>query len=43
MTPFFTPFRDLLHVAWLGADGFTSLPKEDMLRISFMPTKVIKK
>jgi hypothetical protein len=32
---FFTSFRDLLHVANLrhGANGFTSLPKEGMLRI----------
>jgi hypothetical protein len=32
---FFTPFRDLLHVANLrhGANGFTSLPKEEMLKI----------
>jgi hypothetical protein len=31
----FTPFRDLLHAASLrnGANGFTSLPKEAMLRI----------
>jgi hypothetical protein len=31
----FTPFRDLLHAANLrhGANGFTSLPKEGMLRI----------
>jgi hypothetical protein len=35
ITPFSTPFRDLLHAANLrhGTDGFTSPPKEDMLRI----------
>jgi hypothetical protein len=35
-----TPFRDLLHAANLGhgANGFTSLPKEVMLRI-FSPEK----
>jgi hypothetical protein len=34
------PFRDLLHAANLrhGANGFTSLPKEGMLRI-FSPEK----
>jgi hypothetical protein len=34
MTPF-TPFKDLLHVANLrhGTNGFTSPPKEGMLRI----------
>jgi hypothetical protein len=33
----FTPFRDLLHTENLrhGANGFTSLPKEGMLRIFF--------
>ena len=32
-----TPFRDLLHAANLrhGTDGFTSPPKEDVLRIFF--------
>ena len=32
-----TPFRDLLHAANLrhGTDGFTSPPKEGMLRIFF--------
>jgi hypothetical protein len=37
---FFTPFRDLLHAANLrhGANCFTSLPKEGMLRI-FSPEK----
>jgi hypothetical protein len=32
---FSTPFRDLLHAANLrpGTDGFTSPPKEGMLRI----------
>jgi hypothetical protein len=40
MTPFSTPFRDLLHAANLrhGTDGFTSPPKEGMLRI-FSPEK----
>jgi hypothetical protein len=35
MTPFSTSFRDLLHAANLrhGTYGFTSPPKEDMLRI----------
>jgi hypothetical protein len=35
MTPFFTPFRDRLQAANLrhGANGFTSLPNEGMLRI----------
>jgi hypothetical protein len=35
MTPFFTSFRDLLHAANQrhGANGFTSLLKEGMLRI----------
>jgi hypothetical protein len=35
MTPFSTPFKDLLHAANLrhGAKGFTSLPKEGLLRI----------
>jgi hypothetical protein len=39
MTPFM-PFMDLLHAANLrpGANGFTSLPKEGMLRI-FSPEK----
>jgi hypothetical protein len=39
MTPF-TPFRDLLHAENLrkGANGFTSLRKEGMLRI-FSPEK----
>jgi hypothetical protein len=34
MTPFFSPFRDLLHATNLrhGKKGFTSLPKEGMLR-----------
>jgi hypothetical protein len=38
MTPFFMPFRDLLHAANLqhGAHGFTSLLKEGMPRI-FLP------
>jgi hypothetical protein len=37
---FFTPFRDLLHAANLlhGVNGFTSLPKEGMLR-NFSPEK----
>ena len=36
-----TPFRDLLHAANLrhGTDGFTSLPKEGVLRI-FSPLKI---
>jgi hypothetical protein len=36
----FTPFRDLLHAENLrhGANGFTFLPKEGMLRI-FSPKK----
>jgi hypothetical protein len=36
----FTPFRDLLHATNLRhrANGFTSLPKEDMMRI-FSPEK----
>jgi len=36
-----TPFRDLLHVANLrhGTDGFTSSPKEGVLRI-FSPLKI---
>jgi hypothetical protein len=36
-----TPFRDLLHVANLrhGTDGFTSPPKEGVLRI-FSPLKI---
>jgi hypothetical protein len=36
-----TPFRDLLHAANLrhGTDGFTSPPKEGMLRI-FSPLKI---
>jgi len=36
-----TPFRDLLHAANLrhGTDGFTSPPKEGMLRI-FLPLKI---
>jgi hypothetical protein len=36
----FTSFRDLLHAANLrhGTDGFTSPPKEGMLRI-FSPEK----
>ena len=34
-----TPFRDLLHAANLrhGTDGFTSPPKEGVLRIFFRP------
>jgi hypothetical protein len=34
MTPFSTPFKDPLHAENLrhGAKGFTSLPKEGMLR-----------
>jgi hypothetical protein len=38
----FTPFRDLLHAANLRhrADGFTSLPKEGMLRIFFEYVRV---
>jgi len=37
----FTPFRDLLRAANLrnGTDGFTSPPKEGMLRI-FLPLKI---
>jgi hypothetical protein len=37
---FFTPFRDLLHAVNQrhGANGFTSFPKEGMLRI-FSPEK----
>ena len=33
----YTPFRDLLHAAnlRLGTDGFTSPPKEGVLRIFF--------
>jgi hypothetical protein len=40
MTPFFTPFRNILHAANLrhGANGFTSLPKESMLT-TFSPEK----
>jgi hypothetical protein len=40
ITPLSMPFRDLLHAANLrhGANGFTSLPKEGMLRI-FSPEK----
>jgi hypothetical protein len=40
MTPFSTPFRDLLHAAYLrhGTNGFASPPKEGMLRI-FSPEK----
>jgi len=36
-----TPFRDILHAANLqhGTDGFTSPPKEDVLRI-FSPLKI---
>ena len=36
-----TPFRDLLHAAKLrhGTDGFTSPPKEGVLRI-FSPLKI---
>jgi len=36
-----TPFRDLLHAANLrhGTDGFTSLPKEGVLRIFFPALK----
>ena len=36
-----TPFRDLLHAANLrhGTDGFTSPPKEGVLRI-FLPLKI---
>jgi len=36
-----TPFRDLLHAANLrhGTDGFTSPPKEGMLRIFFFALK----
>jgi hypothetical protein len=35
MTPFSTSFRNLLHAANLrhGANGFTSPPKEGMMRI----------
>jgi hypothetical protein len=38
--PFFSPFRDLLHAANQrhGANGFTFLPKEGMLR-NFSPEK----
>jgi len=34
---FHVPFRDLLHAAYLrhGTDGFTSPPKEGVLRIFF--------
>jgi hypothetical protein len=41
MAAFFSPFRDLLHAANLrhGANFFTSLPKEGMLRIYFSPEK----
>ena len=37
-----TPFRDLLHAANLrhGTDGFTSPPKEGVLRIFFRPFKI---
>jgi hypothetical protein len=36
----YAPFRDLLHAANLhGADGFTSPPKEGVLRI-FSPLKI---
>ena len=37
-----TPFRNLLHAAILrhGTDGFTSPPKEGVLRI-FSPLKII--
>jgi hypothetical protein len=35
----YTPFRDLLHAIKLrhGTDGFTSPPKEGVLRIFFSP------
>jgi len=38
----YTPFRDLLHAANLrhGTDGFTSPPKEGVLRI-FSPWKIL--
>jgi hypothetical protein len=37
-----TPFRDLLHAANLrhATDGFTSPPKEGVLRIFFAPLKI---
>ena len=37
----FTPFRDLLHAANLrhGTDGFTSPPKEGVMRIFFFAIK----
>ena len=37
-----TPFRDLLHAANLrhGTDGFTSPPKEGVLRIFFLSLKI---
>jgi hypothetical protein len=40
MMPFSMPFKDVLHAANLrhGANGFTSLLKEGMLRI-FSPEK----
>jgi hypothetical protein len=40
---FLVTFRDLLHAANLrhGTDGFTSPPKEDVLRI-FSPRKILK-
>jgi hypothetical protein len=40
MTPFSTPFKDLLHAENLrhGTNGFTSPPKKGMLRI-FSPEK----
>ena len=37
----YAPFRDFLHAAKIrhGTDGFTSLPKEGVLRISGVPRK----
>ena len=41
MPDFHVIFRDLLHAVNLryGRDGFTSLPKEGVLRIFFPPEK----
>jgi hypothetical protein len=41
----FTPFRDLFRAANLrhGANGFTSLPMEGMLRIFSLWTTVVEK
>ena len=40
MPDFHVTFRDLLHAVNLhGTNGFTSLPKEGVLRIFFRPEK----